>query len=415
MASKQVQIRRDTAGNLAASTPATAEVGYDTTNKRLIVGDGSTAGGIKHLNYLDHVNNTFIYSSAGGTANAITVTLSPALTSYATPTRIIFKATATNTTATTINVNGLGAKNLYKFTAGTLGAIVAGDVVNGGIYEAIYDGTQFQLLTIQNAGITSVSQGDLNTSSGIFSSATTAWSTLAGGAFGFFPQIRTTGSNTAASFGFSGKLSVTDIIAEDTSTMGLTSSYATRFGISSAGATIYAQQTYITSSPPYDLGDGEVGGFIFGLVNNTGEMVAHYSADAPPWAYNGPTDIRCTHKCPNTGKKFRRVREKRTLQEIMDGAEPIYIMEEITHEIKNADMDLLPHPFSGFDPSLSVVLLDPMDERIGRLIKAQNDGEDISEAIAKGYIKVDNDAIQRKGPKGVAVHRMTYKYGKKGL
>ena len=50
MAANQVQIRRDTAGNLATSTPATGEVGYDTTNKRLVVGDGSTSGGIKHLN-----------------------------------------------------------------------------------------------------------------------------------------------------------------------------------------------------------------------------------------------------------------------------------------------------------------------------------------------------------------------------
>lgn len=43
--SVQVKHRRDAAANIAAFTPAQGEVIVDTTNNRLIVGDGATAGG----------------------------------------------------------------------------------------------------------------------------------------------------------------------------------------------------------------------------------------------------------------------------------------------------------------------------------------------------------------------------------
>ena len=43
--SVQVQLRRDTAANVSAFTPAQGEGIVDLTNSRLIVGDGSTSGG----------------------------------------------------------------------------------------------------------------------------------------------------------------------------------------------------------------------------------------------------------------------------------------------------------------------------------------------------------------------------------
>lgn len=44
--SQQVKIRRDTTANLALVTPVEGEIGVDTDKKTLIVGDGTTAGGI---------------------------------------------------------------------------------------------------------------------------------------------------------------------------------------------------------------------------------------------------------------------------------------------------------------------------------------------------------------------------------
>ncbi len=43
--SVQVQLRRDTAANIASSTGAQGEVWFDTTNNRLVANDGSKAGG----------------------------------------------------------------------------------------------------------------------------------------------------------------------------------------------------------------------------------------------------------------------------------------------------------------------------------------------------------------------------------
>jgi hypothetical protein len=141
----QTQIRRDTATNLNAATPAAGELGYDTTNKRITVGDGSTAGGTKIPNAADVQKQTFVYPTVGGTGDAITLTPSPALAAYADGVRFTFKAGAANTTAVTANVSALGAKSVKKMNNGALAALVANDIISGGIYEVIYDGTQFQI------------------------------------------------------------------------------------------------------------------------------------------------------------------------------------------------------------------------------------------------------------------------------
>ena len=43
--SEQLQLRRGTAAQIAANTPAAGEVWVDTDHSRLVVGDGSTVGG----------------------------------------------------------------------------------------------------------------------------------------------------------------------------------------------------------------------------------------------------------------------------------------------------------------------------------------------------------------------------------
>ncbi len=147
MTAKQVQIRRDTAANLAAATPAAGELGWDTTNEQLVVGNGSAAGGKKVAMAKNVQNQSFTYGTVGGTADVITLTCSPVVASYSNGLRLSFRATSTNTGAVTVNVDGLGAKNVYKMSSGTLTALSAGDIASGGIYDIVYDGTQFQLRT----------------------------------------------------------------------------------------------------------------------------------------------------------------------------------------------------------------------------------------------------------------------------
>jgi len=93
-------------------------------------------------------NQSVIYATAGGTANALTLTLSPAPSAYTAGMKVSFKASASNTGATTINVNGLGVKDIRKDIDK---ALVGGEIVNGGIYELSYDGTNFQATTVQTS------------------------------------------------------------------------------------------------------------------------------------------------------------------------------------------------------------------------------------------------------------------------
>lgn len=83
--------------------------------------------------------------TAAGTADALTITPSPALASYDIGTNIKFLASATNTGAATINVNGLGAKSL-KTQSGA--ALAAGDITSGRVYTITYDGTNFTVVEL---------------------------------------------------------------------------------------------------------------------------------------------------------------------------------------------------------------------------------------------------------------------------
>lgn len=93
---------------------------------------------------LEVQNSSMLWGgNAAGTADALTVNLTPAITAYVTGQNFQFKATATNTGAATLNINSLGAKTIQK----NLAALVAGDITNGDIVEVVYDGTNFQMKT----------------------------------------------------------------------------------------------------------------------------------------------------------------------------------------------------------------------------------------------------------------------------
>lgn len=100
----------------------------------------------------------FVYGTVGGTADAITLTLSPAITAYAAGQKFTLVAGAANTGATTINVNSLGAKAIKRDVSV---ALQAGDIANGGVAVIEYDGTNFQLLNPRTAVTQSV--GDNST------------------------------------------------------------------------------------------------------------------------------------------------------------------------------------------------------------------------------------------------------------
>jgi hypothetical protein len=79
-----------------------------------------------------------------GSANAYVITPSPAITAYTTYQIFSFKATNANTTASTLNVNGLGTKTIKK-GAGAFD-LASGDIASGMIVVVEYDGTNFVML-----------------------------------------------------------------------------------------------------------------------------------------------------------------------------------------------------------------------------------------------------------------------------
>lgn len=98
---------------------------------------------------LDLINKAFLatgvydYFVDTGAADAIVITPTTALAAYVEGNRYFIKVAASNTGATTINVNGLGVKSLKKNVTDDL---QAGDLLADQIILAVYDGTNFQLI-----------------------------------------------------------------------------------------------------------------------------------------------------------------------------------------------------------------------------------------------------------------------------
>lgn len=111
------------------------------------------------------------YKADTGAANAYVITPVPAITAYTVGQIFSFKATNANTTTSTLNVNGLGAKTINK--AGGATALSSGDIAAGMIVLVEYDGTNFVMLNpVANAPTTA----QLTTNMQTFTTAgTTSW------------------------------------------------------------------------------------------------------------------------------------------------------------------------------------------------------------------------------------------------
>ncbi len=77
--------------------------------------------------------------TAGGSANAITITANSPFSAYATGQVIAFKASATNTGAVTANVNSIGSKAIRKSSPVFDTALAGGEITDDGVYILIYD------------------------------------------------------------------------------------------------------------------------------------------------------------------------------------------------------------------------------------------------------------------------------------
>lgn len=110
----------------------------------------------------------------GATVNDYVVTVSPAPAAYTTC-LLVFKATHTNSGASTLKINSLTAKTLKDVDGG---AVASGDITNGSVCFVYYDGTDFYLLSANDKAFVS---GDTYTGTHDFTGATITVPTPASG------------------------------------------------------------------------------------------------------------------------------------------------------------------------------------------------------------------------------------------
>ncbi len=114
-----------------------ANTGWDNLFPVTKVDNVMDASGNSHM--ADYIRQPG-YGTTGGSANAYTLTLSPALTAYAAGVCVAVKIHAANTGSSTININGLGAKTI-KDSKGN--ALISGKLRLNGVYTLRYDGMDF--------------------------------------------------------------------------------------------------------------------------------------------------------------------------------------------------------------------------------------------------------------------------------
>lgn len=100
-------------------------------------------------------NASYTYDEDAEANDSYAIALDPALTAYAAGQEFTFKANTANTGAASLNVNSLGAVTLKKNHDQDL---ADNDIEAGSIVKVVYDGTNFQIISIlaASAGLSNV-------------------------------------------------------------------------------------------------------------------------------------------------------------------------------------------------------------------------------------------------------------------
>lgn len=110
----------------------TQGIGWDNAGKQF-----------KPLSYMLQSGASNYCAPSGASTTTYTCSLSPAPTAYSSGLSLTFRPDVTNSGASTLNVNSLGAKNIQKVSSGALAAVASGDLVANAMYTLNYNGTVF--------------------------------------------------------------------------------------------------------------------------------------------------------------------------------------------------------------------------------------------------------------------------------
>lgn len=89
------------------------------------------------------ISGLYNYAADTGSTDAYKIPI-PSITAYITGLKITFLTVTANTDAATVTINGLAAKTLKKLRDQD---VVTGDIEASQIIDAVYDGTNFQIVS----------------------------------------------------------------------------------------------------------------------------------------------------------------------------------------------------------------------------------------------------------------------------
>lgn len=172
----------------ASNATADATINFAENQAPSTVNDSARALMARLAAWVDTLGGAATY---GGSSNAYTAT-SPsghAVASYAVGVLYMLAANHTNSGAASFNVDGLGAKSIKTADGGD---VLSGDIVSGGRYLLVYDGTNFQIVNTIGGGAYQALDATL-----------TAWAALVGSAdqIGYWTGTDTFALTSLTSFG----------------------------------------------------------------------------------------------------------------------------------------------------------------------------------------------------------------------
>ncbi len=385
-------------------------------------------------NVEDIQNQQGIYLAAAGSVNVFTLALVPAIAGYVEGQLFGFKANLAITAAPTLDVNSKGAGaitwpngdvlitgdiliNQHVMVRRTANAFVmlgSRTVATQLEAEAGVQNTRIMTALRVEQAITDklsggiIGQTELKTTIGdmVATGTNSDWKifTGPGGEHGFWPTVK---SSTTDLLKYSlAPIASTKAGGSAIADFNLGTAFLQRFvlGLTNVSRIITARQRYVQASQPYNMGDGDVFSFIFAIINNANGLIeATYHAPDPPWANNGPTNIRPDRIDPATGKQYKTIQILEADKLLL--MDPDFITEteiEITADYKNSDMDLIPHPFQGNDlTGKTIVIFDPMSPIVERLEEIKNAGGDVNEIIFGNFLNIGTTELNRGRPPGV--------------
>lgn len=262
----------NTAGGIS-STPGTNTVmiGRAISTTSIVVNFRQTDYALK-----TQVIANMVYGATSTGTDAYAITVTPAILAYAAGQAFYVKADVANTGAATLAVNGLSAITILKQHDQ---ALVTGDIEAGQIFEVVYDGTNFQMMSMPSTNYAVAKFGGDGSDGALTVTSGTTSIDLAGSAFVVknYTTISITGTgavnftNPHASGSVVVLKSVGDVTLTSSATpmlsgvsMGATGGAAQTGAVSNIGPVVVdgangtAGATFSTYTGTSDFGDGAV-------------------------------------------------------------------------------------------------------------------------------------------------------------